>query len=205
MDWTTNEESVDVISKEVVEDTDPALYRMRAKALAKQGLYDDADEEYEKSINYAGGWSYLYIGKALFWFGQGRNIRSITALLMSTWKFFYRNIDFILLFVVILQAFDDWGIGTFGSMFIVGIERAVRATRKIEGVDGEKIPIQKYRKNIIYAIIGVGAAIVLTIGFVVIGYYIVACLFIFAYCVMMFALLVINVLAMFFRKIKSII
>ena len=55
MGWTTKEEDVKVISKETVEDRNPKLYIKRAKALTKMGKKKEAEEEYDKAIEYSKG------------------------------------------------------------------------------------------------------------------------------------------------------
>ncbi len=217
MGWTTNgeakqidptkEDNIKVIAKETVEDRDPELYRTWAKILAKQGEYDKADEEYNKSIKYTGDMVLAYIMKSFFWMGQGRNIRSIIALLVFAWKFFCRNIDFILLFIFISMYGPDTypETSTFIFCLFVVVERTVRATRRTGDEDGKKIRMKKCKKNVIIAVIYVVVLWVVTFGGLGLIYYIVATLILYALFVIIFATFAINVLAMFFRGIKNII
>lgn len=157
MKLTTNEESIKVISRETIEDKDPVLYRKRAKVLAKQGMYNEADMEYDKSIRYGGNYSVHYIGKSLFWLGQGKNGRSMIALLMLAWKYFYNNIDFSLLYILIfIFSANSYGEITgipatiIGVVFlIIWIERTIRISKACRDESGEKISLGQHLFNII--------------------------------------------------------
>lgn len=161
MGWTTNEENVEVISKEIVEDRDPQLYKKRAKVLAKQGMYNEADMEYDKSIQYGGGYSFHYIEKSLFWLGQGKNSKSMIALLMSVWKFFYRNIDVNLLYILLFI----FSINIYGEIngipaiilgvvsLVILIKRTIRTNKVIRDESAKKLSLGQHIINIILSII----------------------------------------------------
>lgn len=209
MGWETDEESIgesiEVESVETVEDTDPALYRMRAKMWAKQGEYDEADKEYDKSIKYSDYMTFAYIMKIFFWLGQGKNIRSIKALVIAIWKIFYRYIDFILLWGISgIVSDSDPLIITSPFFFFMPIERAIRATRFMEDTEDKEVLREKYKHNIKNGIIvGLVLAFASLVGFSLL-YYIVASLILFALFIIIFIILAINILAMIWKGIKKI-
>lgn len=68
MGWKTDDDSIKVISRETIEDTDPKLYKKRAKEFVNIGNFKEAEKEYDKAIKYSGKQLKYYLSKLSFYF-----------------------------------------------------------------------------------------------------------------------------------------